>query len=696
MARITINGVSLDPIAQAQVLNLTGLESADASASDYILIQTAAPLSSDQTEELTKLGVAVQEYVSENTYLCRYEGTDLASIRALPFVTWANVYLEGFKVAPDLRPEGVAAAALILPTTASVSHSRTARTVDIVFHEDVDPNSAAVKSAVAAAAHVDEGSLEMGRNKVRLTVEERFLDDLAAIDAVRVIEEAPIRKLRNSVARTILNAQVVVTGTTYEGDGQVIAVADTGFDTGSTTGSHPAFTGRVNRLYALGRPGPPGKSDDPHGHGTHVCGSALGDGTSASMGGAIRGTAPQAHLVMQSLIGPSGGLSGIPIDLTDLFLPPYRDDGARVHTNSWGDQNPGRPYDQSAREIDDFVWNHPDMVICFAAGNDGTDGNGDGIIDLAQVGSEAAAKNCITVGASESDRRNIERTYGSIDPVGFSKNPIHDDPMANHPEGMAAFSSRGATQEQRFKPDVVAPGTSILSARSRNAPAASNTFGTSSDSDYFFDTGTSMAAPLVAGCAAVLRETLVKNGMAAPSAALIKALLINGAVELVGQYSPSEAGVSPNNNSGFGRVNLLGSVILPGPNPDAGFGDGGPLNQGDEDVITIPIPPQPPERHDHALGSVAGIMALGATFKITLVWSDPAGVNLQNDLDLIVRAADGSERHGNMGTSSGFDLQNNVEQVFWPSMPAGDAKIIIRATRITRFPQPYAYAWRIS
>jgi len=92
----------------------------------------------------------------------------------------------------------------------------------------------------------------------------------------------------------------------------------------------------------------------------------------------------------------------------------------------------------------------------------------------------------------------------------------------------------------------------------------------------------------------------------------------------------------------------------------------------------------------------AGTMGLGATFKITIVWTDPAGPDLQNDLDLIVKAADGSERHGNMGTSSGFDRVNNVEQVFWPNMPAGDAKIVIRATRITRFPQPYAYVWRIS
>lgn len=692
MALITINGVSLDPIAQAQALRVAGLESVDASQSDYILVQTLAPLSPEQKDELARLGLVIDEYVSENTYLCGYKGTDLAQIRALPFVTWANVYLREFKVAPNLKPATTALASHILPTSVAASYSRTPRTVDIVFHEDVDPNSDAVKSAVAAAAHVDKTSLPMGRHKVQLTVQERYLDDLAAIDAVRVIQEVPQVQLHNNVAGPILNAHVVVNGTTYEGAGEVIAVADTGFDAGSTVSPHPAFTGRVTRLYDLGRPG---KTDDPDGHGTHVCGSAVGDGNSASMGGAIQGTAPQATLVVQSLIDPSGGLSGIPADLTDLFEPPYRDDHARVHTSSWGAVTPGLPYGQRSREIDDFVWNHPDLVICFSAGNSGTDRDGDGIVNLKQVGLEAAAKNCITVGACESDRPNIELTYGSIRPSDFPKSPIHNDPMANHPEGMAAFSSRGPTREGRFKPDIVAPGTSILSAHSHHAPAASTLFGSSSDPDYFFESGTSMATPLVAGCAAVLRETLVKNGISTPSAALVKALLINGAVELAGQYNPSEAGPSPNNNSGFGRVNLAGSVIIPGPNPDAGFGEGGPLNQGDEDTIIVEIPREPPG--ERALARRAGVdtTGLGATFKITLVWSDYRGDTLQNDLDLIVIAADGSERHGNMGTSSNFDRVNNVEQVLWTNMPPGDAKIVIRAFR-TILPQPYAYVWRIS
>jgi subtilisin family serine protease len=331
-------------------------------------------------------------------------------------------------------------------------------------------------------------------------------------------------------------------------------------------------------------------------------------------------------------------------------------------------------------------------VICFAAGNDGIDRDKSGVVDAGSVGSQSAAKNCITVGASESSRPNFKPTYGKYWPTDFPANPINSDQQANNPGGLVAFSSRGPTNENRIKPDVVAPGTCILSTLSRAVARPSDIFGTSSDTLFFFDSGTSMATPLVAGCVAVLRETLVKNGSARPSAALIKALLINGAIELPGQYSPTEAGPPPNNNSGFGRVDLAGSVITPGPDADAGFGEGGPLKEDEEDSFSVDIP-------EHGKSAAApdefAPTSLGISFKITLVWSDPPGAALQNDLDLIVRAANGDERHGNMGTSSDFDRLNNVEQVAWTNMPPGKAEIVIRSFRITNFPQPYAYAWRI-
>jgi serine protease AprX len=404
------------------------------------------------------------------------------------------------------------------------------------------------------------------------------------------------------------------------------------------------------------------------------------------MGGKIQGTAPKAKLITQSLLDSSGGLGGIPNDLHDLFRPPYDTNKARIQTNSWG-SGPG-PYSPSSNEIDDFVWNHQDCVICFAAGNDGNDGNSNGVVDPGSVAGEASAKNCISVGASESLRPRFSATYGAYWPSNYPANPLHDDRIANNADGMVAFSSRGPTKEGRIKPDVVAPGTCILSTRSRALVTASTDYGVSSDPAFFFDGGTSMATPLVAGCVAVVRETLVKNGMPTPSAAVIKAILINGAVTLPGQYSPTEAGPSPNMSSGWGRVNLAGSIILPGPNPNGGFGEGGPLKQGQSSTVTITIPPKKKTSGAHTTGT-------GPTLKVTLVWTDPPGAKLQNDLDLIVTASNGQVRHGNMGTGKGFDRVNNVEQVVWDNIPTGTVTITVTAFHITQFAQPWAYAWRI-
>jgi serine protease AprX len=79
-----------------------------------------------------------------------------------------------------------------------------------------------------------------------------------------------------------------------------------------------------------------------------------------------------------------------------------------------------------------------------------------------------------------------------------------------------------------------------------------------------------------------------------------------------------------------------------------------------------------------------------------LVWTDPAGEALQNDLDLIVTTPDGQELHGNAALgATGFDRSNNVEQVVLPNIAAGTARITVRAFRALT-PQPYALVVRVS
>ena len=691
LKKITINGNSIEPTLHGPGRQLSSLDAPNASGTKYILIQTEGRLTSGQKEELRSSGVVIEQYVSEDTYLCEYDPSDLDTLRSKDYVNYANIYLQQLKVNPRVKSQ----------TSASTSESK--QTIDLTFHEGVDASSPSIKSAVSEKAHVQEGDLEVSSDKIRLTVDKQYLDDIAAIDEIRSIEDVRAPRLFNNIARGIVRAEVSVKDTPYSGEGQVVAVADTGFDKGNRTGDvHPAFAGRVRKLY------PRGKADavDPDGgggHGTHVCGSVLGDASSDKLGVTIQGTAPKATLAMQACSDANGSLTGIPADLAILFNEPYTADNARVHTNSWGTPLPGDlqqgEYDSSATAIDKYVWDHKDMVICFAAGNDGMDMDRNGVVDGRQIGSEAAAKNCITVGASENQRPDVTNVYADFGAGRFPVNPINKDPIANNSEGMAAFSSRGPSAEDRIKPDVTAPGTAILSARARSL---SRNIPSSNDPLWSFLSGTSMACPLVAGCTAVLRETLVKNGLDNPTAALIKALLINGAVDMAGQYQNAEIGPTPNSINGWGRVDLAGSVIIPGADSTGGIGEGKPLDEGEENTITINIPEKGVSEGDKpknlaADGQQQKPLAPGsATLKFTLVWTDFPGALLQNDLDLIVVAANGEERHGNMGTGAEFDRTNNVEQVLWRDMPAGEAKITVRCDRITRFPQDYAYAWRIS
>ncbi|KAK3374537.1 peptidase S8 family protein [Podospora didyma] len=446
MAIITINGNSID--TEPPTLQGFGLVQETAEDSDYILIQTNSPLTKDIKQQLVEKEVVVQEKVSDDTYLCKYTPSDLSAVRELPFVTYANIYQQHFVIDARLK-HTPASSSHAHPLLAAPAPTERLVTVDVEFHPDVTVSPEFI-SSLATAARVDEVFLTVENHKTRLTAQQRYLGDLAALDAVKSIRQVHPVKLHNNVARTILRANKAVhpvNGTQYAGEGQIVCVSDTGFDKGSMEPPNvpEAFKGRVKALYPLGRKPTKkangtvvaGKASDPDGHGTHVCGLVLGDGASASMGGRIQGTAPKATLVMQSLLDSRGGLGDIPTDLTSLFQQPYTDHAARIHTNSWGsapDSFEQLAYDENAREIDNFVATRRDMVILFAAGNDGMDMKpSDGKVDFSQVGSQAAAKNCI------------------LKPLGTD--------------------NRGPTMEGRIKPDIVAPGTCILSTRS-SAPDA--------------------------------------------------------------------------------------------------------------------------------------------------------------------------------------------------------------------------------
>ncbi|MGD9100357.1 MAG: PKD domain-containing protein, partial [Anaerolineae bacterium] len=335
-----------------------------------------------------------------------------------------------------------------------------------------------------------------------------------------------------------------------------------------------------------------------------------------------------------------------------------------------------------------------DFTLLFSAGNESTDADANGVVDLDSLLAPGTAKNCITVGGSENDRPTPSPNpdsfyYGEQWSEDFFTEPISSDLAADAPFGMAAFSSRGPTDDGRLKPDVVAPGTWILSAYSQvNHPDDGGTqydgWGSPPNRWYKYIGGTSMSAPLTAGAATLVRDYYNDvAGLATPSSALIKATLINGAYDLTpGQYGSGvfqEVSGRPDNVQGWGRVDLA-NALIPDP-PRTWWYDDHSAGLSTGDIVT----------YTGSFTTPLVVTSADEPLRVSLVWTDypgtpPAG-GLVNDLDLEVIGPDNTHYYGN-GTAG--DRANNVEGVDILTPTLGTFTITVRAHNVAQETQPYA------
>lgn len=278
MTLISINGNAVHPHAQEAMIKDKGLWAEDAEKTNYILIQVDEPITTDQKTELKKLEVEILEYASENTYLCEYKPSDLQKIRELPFISFANIYNEQFKV--EGRLKGVRGTQQLSSIVDEVDRhdENDSHNVEIIFHSGFPVNDE-VLTDLSTKSGVDKSDFKINGHKVRAVVKHKNLVKVAEIDGVKAVQEVHKMTIFNCKAAEVIGAYPTIDGFTspFQGEGQTVLVGDTGFDLGDETDCLPAFKDRVVKLWALGRPG---KSDDPHGHGTHVAGSVLGDGKS--------------------------------------------------------------------------------------------------------------------------------------------------------------------------------------------------------------------------------------------------------------------------------------------------------------------------------------------------------------------------------------------------------------------------------
>lgn len=600
----------------------------------YYLVQFTGPIQAEWESRMEATGAKLLDYVPDFALIAKMDGKTKAQISKLEFVRWVGKYRPGYKLQPGLESQ-----------SGEVD-------VDIRVFDGEDASTLATGlTKLGGQVISSDGGVIRGR------IDASGLHAVAQDEAVEWIELHQEPRLMNDRARSIVATGAPWNNLGLYGSGQIVGVADTGLDNGNMSTINQDFRGRIHAVFSWARAN---DWSDPNGHGTHVAGSILGNGANSggnpathSYAKSFAGVAPEAKLVMQS-VGGAGGALTLPSDLNSLFQQAYNA-GARVHSDSWGGGAAG-DYDSHAVDVDQFIWNHPDMTIVFAAGNEGTDANRNGVIDTGSISPPATAKNAIAVGASESNRPPnsgwggySNYTWGGTWPSWFPARPISTDYVSNNPGGIAAFSSRGPTKDKRIKPDIVAPGTNIISARSSKGGTGWGAY----NGKYIYEGGTSMATPIVAGGAALVREYYVERaGQSAPSAALIKGTLLNGAKDLnPGQYGTGparELGAAPNNVEGWGLLNVKKAL-----------GVGVPAKLGFADNKT-----------GVSTGRTASysvqVTNASVPLRVMIVWSDYPGAAssakaLVNDLDLTVRDPNGKVIWGNR--VNGGDRTNNIEGV---------------------------------
>lgn len=345
--------------------------------------------------------------------------------------------------------------------------------------------------------------------------------------------------------------------------------------------------------------------------------------------------------------------------------------GARISSNSWGSDGDGtyeatqQAYDAAVRDADIATAGNQELIYVWAAANSGP--------NAATIGIPSAAKNLITVGASENVRPDWTDGCGG------------GPGSADNANDIAGFSSRGPAPGDRVKPELVAPGSHIQSGASNysgyTGSGVCDSYHPAGQTEFAASSGTSHSTPAVSGIASLAYWWIEQGGVGAaagalaevggaraPSPALMKAWLIAHPTYLTGAGANDDL---PSNNQGYGMPNLSGMF------------DATPkvlLDQSDLIGAT-----------GDTRSYVWGITDPSRPLRIALAYTDAPGAlgtsPQVNDLDLAV-SVDGQTYLGNRFDhqwsvpGGAADDRNNYEAVFLPAGSSGEVTVTVAASNI--------------
>lgn len=677
------------------------------------IVQSRGIITDAFRSRLQQAGVVLGPYIPNNAFLVRASVSQAQILAAEPEVQAVLPYEPYYKVTPSLLK-------LVLNPPAMLGELEVPLNV-LLFADSPEVTLNVIRAMQLPP--LGNGTSPFGP-VVRLDAPLSYVAAIARLPGVQEIEFAYHPAPANDLSRALLGVSSnSVTTENYlglTGTNVLVNVNDTGVDAG-----HPDLVGRVCSDLPAGRA-------DTNGHGTHVAAIIAGSGAqSLSVTNAPGSSLPAAPFQFRGK-APGATLFSISLDLngpapgSETYLQQMAaQTNALISNNSWlysGDTEydlAAASFDAATRDALPGVSGSQPVLFVFAAGNHGAGAN-DGSGGVAgTIQSPATAKNVITVGAIEQARFITNETWTCT-----TNGP--PDCQTNTPwlgltdatNQVAGFSARGNVgigiegESGRFKPDVVAPGTFIISARSGQWDQAAyysqvnNALTSAPDANYGevlsnlndtlgpyyrFESGTSLATADVSGLLALMQDFFQSRLGQTNSPALMKCLLLNGARPLGANYDLHAAGLT--NSQGWGLPNLTNSLPAALTNSAAvnrpmfmfDQSPSGALATGDSRTRLISVNAN--ARHQ--------------PLRVTLAWTDPpgnpvAGLKLVNDLDLVVTNLDTGDvffgndipaganfnRPWDPNAAPNVDFVNNVENVFLAPPLSSNYSVTVLGRRV--------------
>lgn len=434
------------------------------------VVQSRGAINDAFRAQLTAVGAEVIAYIPNNALLVRVDAKGADKLAHMPRTRAVLPYEPYYKLQDTLLPFAVQQAPVPLTYPLRLTF----------FPGEIEAGRAKVEKLGGLILREDRSPF--GPQLV-VQPQKDSLVALATMPEVQTIERQGKRVLMNDLARTRVgissNANTAFNYRGLTGTNILIGINDSGVDTN--------YVGLTNRVLvgndATGFFQYP--TNDTSGHGTHVAGILANSGverpsfTTNFMGSYptndFRGMAPASTLFSQDYQSLSDAELAERAARTNLLL--NLKTNTMIVNNSWGYQgsyeydSSAAIFDAAARDAIPGIPGSQSMLFVFSAGNEGSGGD-NGLGGLANsVHSPSIAKNVIAVGASEL-LRFITNEVTIVDAFGNTNTIPWWEGTTDSSNEVAAYSGRGNTgigregQFGRSKPDVVAPGSMLISARS--------------------------------------------------------------------------------------------------------------------------------------------------------------------------------------------------------------------------------------